>query len=252
MKIRLSENQTVGQFAVQYPAFRATLEQQGIDYCCGGKRTLQSAAKEAGLTLEQLESIVNQAAGRLENQDDSGQNWSQADLEDLADHIESRHHTYLKENLPRLGKLLQDVLRAHADRHGRLLSELSDRFAELENELVPHLAKEEQILFPYIRQIQQHRSRGQTPPPMHCGTVENPILQMEYEHDHAGQALLRMRQLTSDYRLPGDACAKFRALYEGLQELESDLHEHIHLENNILFPRAIALEKGTTDQQDLR
>jgi regulator of cell morphogenesis and NO signaling len=148
----------------------------------------------------------------------------------------------MREQLPRLQDLLAKVLKAHGPKHGTMLNPLQGTYNSLRQEIEQHLMKEEQVLFPYIRQIDEAASRGKPAPEMHCGSVQNPIRQMEHEHDNAGNALSRMRQLTDNYTLPGDACNTFRALYDGLQALEDDLHQHIHLENNILFPKAIKLE----------
>ena len=159
-------------------------------------------------------------------------------------HIEGKHHSYMKEALPRLGALFAKVLRAHGENHGKMLRPLQQTFAGLRAELEPHLMKEEQILFPYVRQMDSSVAATGVVPPMHCGTVQNPIRQMEAEHENAGAALARMRSVASDYALPDDACPTFTALFETLQEMEADLHEHIHLENNILFPRTVDMANG--------
>jgi regulator of cell morphogenesis and NO signaling len=148
----------------------------------------------------------------------------------------------MREALPRLDNLLNTVIGAHGARHGDMLRALRTTFAGLRQEIEMHLMKEEQVLFPYIRQMEESVSRSGAVPPMHCGTVRNPVRQMEAEHENAGEALASMRSLTEDYTLPADACPTFAALYEGLQDMEADLHEHIHLENNILFPRAEQME----------
>lgn len=244
MKIHVSENKTVGQLAADYPALRHVLEAHGIDYCCGGKQDLATASRQAGLTPEQLETILQEAVDRIESQKETERNWTQASLTELADHIEDRHHTYMKRQLPRVENLIHDVMRAHGAQHGAMLTELNRVYTGLRHEIEMHLMKEEQILFPYIREIEAHQRRGEPMPPMHCGTVQNPIAQMEHEHDNAGDALAQMRELTNGYRCPDDACSKFRELYAALQDMEADLHEHIHLENNILFPKAVELESA--------
>lgn len=244
MKIHVTEKKTVGQLAADYPALRRVMEEHGVDYCCGGKQDLATAARQAGLTGDQLEAILNEALERIEaQQQDTERNWTKASLQDLIDHIESRHHTYMKRELPRVEHLIHDVMRAHGAQHGAMLTELNQVFTGLRHEIEMHLAKEEQILFPYVREIESYHERGEAMPPMHCGTVQNPIRQMEHEHDNAGDALARMRELTNGYQCPPDACGKFQELYAALQEMEADLHEHIHLENNILFPKAVALEE---------
>jgi regulator of cell morphogenesis and NO signaling len=157
----------------------------------------------------------------------------------LADHIVATHHVYLRRELPRLAELIDKVVAAHASKHPELV-ELRLTFAALRQELELHLMKEERVLFPLVKQLEGARE----PFSIHCGTVENPIRVMEHEHDSAGSALQRIRELTSNYQAPADGCTSFVALYDGLSSLESDLHLHIHKENNILFPKAAALESA--------
>jgi regulator of cell morphogenesis and NO signaling len=181
--------------------------------------------------------------------DDGEPVFSSQTLSDMCDSIESSHHAYLRQELPRLTQLVAKVLSVHGAQH-TWLSELSDAFQQLREELVPHMFKEEQILFPAIRTIEQSR----TVPFFPFGSVDNPIRMMEHEHDVAGQALKTMRETTSDYALPVGGCNTFRAMLDGLRELEYDLHQHIHKENNILFPRAsrLAAELGSPDKEILK
>jgi regulator of cell morphogenesis and NO signaling len=244
MEELLGERTTVRDLVVKYPRTRPVLERFGIDYCCGGGHTLKDAAAEKGVVLDALfaalkDSIETPVADSSERERD----WSFAPLTELADHIEERHHTFMKEQLPRLHELMAKVLKAHGPRHGEMLSQLQDVYQSLRREIEQHLMKEEQILFPGIRQIDACAHEGGKKPELHCGSVQNPIRQMEHEHDNAGAALAKMRELTSDYTLLDDACNTFAALYDGLRDLEDDLHEHIHLENNILFPKSIELEE---------
>jgi len=241
--IEISTNEQVGQLAVKFPQVRQTLEKLGIDYCCGGKLTLQEAVKNLGLPAEDvikdLQAVVEDNIDKQQSLD-----WPKESLTVLADYIEEKHHSFMKEELPRLEQLLDKTSNAHKEKHGQMLTELKETYAALKSEVELHLAKEEQILFPFIRQIENFQQNQSDKPELHCGSVENPIGQMEYEHDNAGKALDKMRQITLNYKLPEDACNTFKALYDGLKALEADLHEHIHLENNILFPRAIDLEKN--------
>ena len=159
----------------------------------------------------------------------------------LVNHIVSRHHVYLREMLPQLGSLLDKVVSKHADTHPNLL-ELREVYTTMWNELLSHMMKEEVVLFPFIRLLDQAVQAGQPVPHFHCGSVAAPIHVMEDEHQSAGEALRRMRELTFGFRPPQDACDAYRILMAGLRELESDLHLHIHKENDILFPRAAAAE----------
>lgn len=156
----------------------------------------------------------------------------------LADHIERIHHAYLHNELPRLEKMVIKVAKVHGAREPRL-NQIKDLFLALSAELTTHLFKEEQILFPMIRQLEA----SNTLPMFHCGTVGNPVRQMEFEHDNAGLILAELRKLTDDYTPPEWACNTYRALLAALLTFEQDMHQHIHKENNILFPRAIALER---------
>jgi len=241
--IEFSMNEQVGQLAVKFPQIRQTLEKLGIDYCCGGKLSLREAIENLGLSTED---VIKDLQAAIKNSDDRQKyrNWSTESLTELTGHIEEKHHSCMKEQLPRLERLLDKTLNAHKEKHGQMLTELKEVYAALKSEIELHLAKEEQILFPFISQIENFQQNQTDKPELHCGSVENPIGQMEYEHDNAGKALDKMRQVTLNYKVPEDACNTFKALYDGLKALEADLHEHIHLENNILFPRAIELEKN--------
>lgn len=237
---KLTTNTAVKDIVVRYPQTRPVLERLGIDYCCGGNVPLAQAAQLAGIGADQaLADLEEELKVRGES---AARDWSAASLTELADHIEQTHHVFMKEQLPRLAGLLGRTLQAHKDRHGDMLHRLKHCFISLKTDIELHLAKEEQILFPLIRQMELHRQGRGPVPDMHCGTIANPIRQMEHEHDCAGEILQQIRTVTADFRLPEDACNTFKALYDGLQDLESDLHEHIHLENNILFPRAVGLE----------
>jgi len=241
--IEFSMNEQVGQLAVKFPQIRQTLEKLGIDYCCGGKLSLREAIENLGLSTED---VIKDLQAAIKNSDDRQKyrNWSTESLTELTGHIEEKHHSCMKEQLPRLERLLDKTLNAHKEKLGQMLTELKEVYAALKSEIELHLAKEEQILFPFISQIENFQQNQTDKPELHCGSVENPIGQMEYEHDNAGKALDKMRQVTLNYKVPEDACNTFKALYDGLKALEADLHEHIHLENNILFPRAIELEKN--------
>jgi regulator of cell morphogenesis and NO signaling len=159
-------------------------------------------------------------------------------LTQLADHIEATHHSYLRSALPRISQLAAKVAQAHGSRHPEVI-EVQAVFDALREELEAHLQKEEAILFPMCREL----DTASTLPQFHCGTVRNPVHVMESEHDNAGRALSELRRLTGDYTLPEDGCNTYRALLDALTEMEGDLHQHIHKENNILFPRAVAMEQ---------
>ena len=243
MNMQLTDNITVKEIVVNFPQTRAMLETLGIDYCCGGKIPLAQAAENVGLSTDQVLSNLHQVLESEESNTTTAQDWNLTSLTELADHIEQTHHVFMKTQLPRLAGLLDKTLQAHGEKHGDMLRGLQHSLLSLKSDIEMHLAKEEQILFPLIRQMEAfHAGQGPTPE-MHCGTIGNPIRQMEHEHDAAGQFLVQMRQVSDDYTLPDDACPTFTALFEGLEAMEKDLHEHIHLENNILFPKAQILEE---------
>jgi regulator of cell morphogenesis and NO signaling len=215
------------------------LEHHGLDYCCGGKQPLDEACVAKGLAPE---AIMNELAAAQASRD-TERDWLTAPLGELAEHIIATHHEYLKLELPALGRRMDKVLAVHGARDPEVLPRMAEVFGALRAEMEMHMQKEEVILFPVIEQYGRAEAQGQPMPPVRFGSIANPIAMMEREHASAGDALGELRQLTRDFELPAYACSTVRALHEGLQAVEADLHVHIHLENNILFPRAIALEK---------
>ncbi len=213
------------------------LEQHGLDYCCGGQRPFEEACRAKGLRPESIlreieESNVAAAAGR---------DWLTAPLHELVRHIVETHHSYLKLDLPVLTARTHKVAAIHGSRDPQVLPRMAQVLAGLRAELESHLFKEETILFPYIERYERAAMHGRPLPAVPFGSIANPIGMMEREHEGAGAALAEIRALSNDFELPAYACSTVKALYEGLQVLESDLHLHIHLENNILFPRAMRL-----------
>ncbi len=215
------------------------LERHGLDYCCGGKQPFDQACAAKGLRAEEVLSEIE----RAKVSGDAGRDWQTAPLGELAHHILTTHHEYLKLELPALGKRMDKVHAVHGPKDPQTLNRMAEVYAGLREELEMHLHKEEVILFPFIEQYGRAEAQGQPMPFVPFGSIANPIAVMEREHVSAGDALSELRNLTNNYELPPFACSTVQALYQGLQALEADLHVHIHLENNILFPRAIALEK---------
>jgi len=233
---------TVGELALENPAATRVFEKLGIDYCCGGNQSLEQACRAANVPVDQvLDSLemAEQTTRAAQNIHD----WQGEPLADLTAHIISTHHKYTREEIARLGPLFEKVCSVHGKNHPELLDARAS-FAGLAQELTNHMMKEEMVLFPYIVRMEEAviQKEPVLPPPF--GSVQNPISMMEHEHDSAGNALRAMRQASGDYAPPADACISYQTLYKALSEFEADLHQHIHLENNILFPRAIAMEQA--------
>ncbi len=224
----------LGDLVARFPEAARVLESHRIDYCCGGDRTLAEACQAAGIDCGAVVGEIDGAVTQTRQRDAGSEvHWQDCTLTELCDHIEQTHHNYLKTELPRLTDLIDKVVAAHGTEHPEL-SEVKRQFALLRAELEPHLMKEERILFPAIRVLE---TAGE-PPRFPFGSVANPIAMMEHEHDQAGSLLKQLRATTGDYRVPDDGCSAYQALYEALEALEFDLHQHIHKENNILFPGA--------------
>jgi len=232
----LDVNTPVGQWVAQHPATSRIFEASGIDYCCGGNKPLAQACADRQIDPRELLSRLEQATTAADAAGTA--NWLRAPLAALCDNIEQTHHAWLKTELPRLTAIVAKVVRVHGADHPELV-EVERKLAEVREELEPHMFKEEQILFPAIRRLEQSPSVPQFP----FGTLANPIRMMEFEHDSAGAALHRIRELTRSYRVPEGACNTYLAMLDGLHTLEEDMHVHVHKENSILFPRAINLER---------
>ena len=237
--MNITQDTPVGSIVADRIGRARVFEHLGIDYCCHGATPLEKACVERSLDLGHVLAEIAESDLRGAKEDVDRVDYSAMSASNLADHIVSTHHVYLRQELPRLAGLIDKVVAAHSGKHPELF-DLRRTFAELHQELESHLMKEERVLFPLVKQLEA----ALEPFSIHCGTVENPIRVMEHEHDSAGSALQRIRELTSNYQAPADGCASFTALYDGLSCLESDLHLHIHKENNILFPKAAALESA--------
>jgi regulator of cell morphogenesis and NO signaling len=237
-----TEQVTVAEIAAGSLAAVRVFERLGIDYCCGGRRPLDEVCREKGLESGAVRSELDAAMsdGGAEARD-----WQAAPLSELIAHIVGTHHSYLRRELPVLSARVEKVHRVYTGRgQSNGLVGLPETFEALRAELESHMNKEEQILFPVIEAYERLAGAGADLPPVPFGSVANPIRMMEMEHDQAGGALERIREITSEYAVPEYACITYRAMLAGLKELEQDLHMHIHLENNVLFPRALKLERA--------
>jgi regulator of cell morphogenesis and NO signaling len=221
----------LGDLVNQLPGSARVFESYGLDYCCGGRRTLHQACEAQDVSVGDVLAALGEVG--IEAVPD----WVAMGPTQLVDHLESTHHRYLHSELPRLDALAEKVASVHGERHPELLDVLAD-VKDLRDDLEPHLAKEERVLFPMIREL----CSASGPISFHCGSLRNPISMMMIEHDRAGALLEQLRDRTVDYIAPPDACASYRALYQGLAELESDTHLHVHKENNLLFPAVVRIE----------
>jgi len=231
MAVFIDPSITLAELVTQRPALARELERRSLDYCCGGQRTLEEACAGQGLDVDETATALSATPG--------GEiaPWATFGPVELVDHLEATHHAYLHEEFGRLTALADKVAQVHGGRHPEL-AEVRRLYGELRDDLEPHLTKEEQVLFPMIREL----AAADTAPTFHCGTLRNPISVMVREHDRAGELLEQLRAVTEGYVIPDDACASYTALYAGLEELEADTHLHVHKENNLLFPAVIALE----------
>jgi regulator of cell morphogenesis and NO signaling len=231
----ISPATSVGRIVAEAPQLARVFEELQIDYCCGGSRSLEDVCQQRRIDVAQLIDRLSHA--EKESSDSLGEAWAAAPLASLCEHIERTHHDYLRRELPRLATIIAKVVEAHGAAHPEL-ADVQSAFTELRSELEPHMMKEECILFPSIRYLEANGQAMQFP----FGSLANPIRVMVTEHEHAGDSLARLRQLTADYVPPADACNTYCVMLEGLSTLERDMHQHVHKENNILFPRAVALE----------
>ena len=231
---------TVGEIAAEKPALIPVLEDMKIDYCCGGSRSLGDACALAGISVktavEVLEKFSTQPQG-LEWEPD----WRKKSLAELADYILEKHHVYTRSQLGRLRELATKVHRVHGERYPEL-ARVAELVHEMGEEMEGHMAKEEEQVFPYLKaQEKAARKKEALPDPFQGGPFTNhPLKVLMWEHGMTGEEFEEIHRLTRDYMPPSDACQSYQALYRGLAELERDLHRHVHLENNILFPKAMA------------
>lgn len=233
-------NKTIGELALETPNAIPVMERWQIDYCCRGGRPVAEACSDAGITVSELLEAIGDA------RTEGAMEWDGRSLADLQQFIVSTHHLYTRQSLDTVAILADKVARRHGPGHPEVL-EVHALSNAMTQDLIPHMMKEEQVLFPYIEQLESAAGTGDSP--ASCfGTVQNPIRAMMNEHEAVGEILVKLRAATKDYTLPEDACLSFRALYERLADLEQDLHRHIHLENNLLFPRAVQLEETGSSQ----
>ena len=235
----LDPTRTVRELALEIPNATRIFEKMKIDYCCGGNKSLAEACATAGVKLEELERLFEQAA-ESDTQLNGLPDFQSLTLTDLIGHILAKHHVFTKEEMIRLQSLLEKVTAVHGENHPELRN-LGDVFQEMCADLTPHMAKEENVLFPYLEELEAAILQNRPAPFAPFGTVKNPVRMMMMEHDKVGDLLREVRALSSDYAVPADGCISYQTLYKALDAFEQDLHQHIHLENNILFPKAVEM-----------
>jgi regulator of cell morphogenesis and NO signaling len=240
--MNFSSETRVNEIALANPAARRILEDAGVDYCCGGGKSLQEACLHANVPATEILKRLRQNSEVVGPEDTT---WTTALLADLTRHIRERHHQYVRHCIPRLRGLLTKVREKHGEKHHEL-EEIEKLFEEVAQEMIMHMQKEEQILFPYIDALERSANGNGAVEPPFFQTVRNPIHVMMQEHDSAGDLVKRIRKASNDYKAPADACTSYESAYQELREFEADLHLHVHLENNILFPRAVELEAAVS------
>lgn len=232
------KEKTVAQCVTENIKTAHIFKKYGIDFCCGGAITIEKACIKNNVDLDALE----QELSKIDQVRDIIEDYDKWDLKFLIIYIENVHHTYVRENLPLISQYVNKVAKVHGH-HYKEVVEINQLFHNVANELLTHMQKEEQILFPFIKQLVETKKAGEKGKVPSFGTVNNPIRMMESEHESAGNIFKEIDRLSNHYTPPVEACNTFRALYAKLEEFEQDLHKHIHLENNILHPKTIKLEK---------
>jgi regulator of cell morphogenesis and NO signaling len=238
--IDISATTTVGDIVARDLRSATVFARHGIDFCCGGRRSLEEVCQAHGLDLASVTlELEDASAGSGDARDVT--RWP---LDRLVDHILTTHHAYVRARIPLIQGYMTNLLARHGGHPPEVvLARLAQVFEGLADELTHHMEKEERILFPYIRTLVEARTHGGHPAPTPFGTIQNPVRVMEEEHQHAGDEMWLIRRLTNHFQPPEEACATWRAFYAALADFERDLHEHVHLENTVLFPAAAQLEK---------
>lgn len=227
---------TVADLALAAPSSIPVFERLGIDYCCNGREELSLACREAGVTVQELTEMIDGQEAVCPIRD-----WKDEPVTELIRFIVATHHHFTRTSLEALQPLAANVRELHGERHPEL-EEVEQLVDELAGDLIPHMAREERILFPYVTNMVRAIQTDSDPPASFFGSVSNPIRTMALEHESAGETMAEIRRVTMDYEVPDDACPSYKALYLLLEDLEGDLHRHLHLENRIVFPRAAELE----------
>lgn len=232
------KDKKVGELVVENFEYAPILQKYGIDFCCGGNVSFEKACAKAGANMEKVVKDLNAVS---DTEVLAGLDFKTWPLDLLIDYVLKYHHRRIREKAPQIEELLNKVTKAHGANHPEL-REVRDLFHQASLALHEHLPKEENILFPYVYELMDAAEEGRKPEIFHCGAITNPIGVMEYEHNLEGERFRKISMLTNDYEVPEDACESYKLVMKMLKKFEEDLHQHIHLENNIIFPEAIELQ----------
>lgn len=243
--MQITQDKTIASLVTENIKTAHIFKKYGIDFCCGGGITIEKACLKNGVNYNDLQIDLQNVIASPNN----SYNYDSWDLSFLVKHIENIHHTYVEQSIPLIIQYAEKVAKVHGHHYTEVV-EVLQLFYEVANELMEHMKKEEVILFPYIHQLLSIKNGNEEMGIPHFKTVNNPIEVMQNEHENAGEIFKIIANLTNNYNPPKEACNTFRALYAKLEEFEQDLHLHIHLENNILFPKAIELEKSILTQNE--
>ena len=234
----LTQEKTIGDFVAENFRTAEVFKKYNIDFCCKGGRTVEEACDKKKVSPEEIYKELEEVANR-KSEDIDFNSWP---LDLLADYVEKTHHRYVEEKSAMLIPYLNKLCKVHGERHPELF-EINELFIGSAQDLAAHMKKEELILFPFIKQMVEAKKKGEALPAPRFGTVENPVAMMKHEHEAEGERFVKIAELTNNYEFPDDACGTYQVTYRMLEDFQNDLHKHIHLENNILFPKAIAMEK---------
>lgn len=235
--MNITEENTVAEIVTKNIKTADIFKKHGIDFCCGGGISIKKACEKHNISFADLEKELM----HIDSSTSKAYDYDSWSLDFLIDHIQNVHHTYVEENIPLVLQYSNKVAKVHGHHYKEVVA-INNLFHTVAQELAAHMKKEELILFPFVKQLVKAEKEGSKVKVPHFGTVNNPIAMMEDEHENAGDIFKEIKQLSNNYTPPENACNTFKALYAKLDEFEQDLHQHIHLENNILFPKAIALE----------
>ncbi|MEO6901635.1 MAG: iron-sulfur cluster repair di-iron protein [Bacteroidia bacterium] len=242
--MEILENQIIGELVAKDYRTASIFKKYGIDFCCKGNRTINEACEDKSINTKSILSDLKNIAQVQEGNTTDFKSWP---LDLLADYVEKKHHRYVEQKILEIKPFLDKICKVHGANHPELL-EINKHFKDTSDELTKHMKKEELIIFPYIRALVQAKQKGTKVNTPHFGTVKNPIEMMMQEHVAEGERFEKIAELSNKYTPPADGCTTYRVTYAMLKEFEDDLHLHIHIENNILFPKAIELEKELEKQ----